>query len=152
MAADDHAVIAGISHYPDPMVGSLQGSDLDANAFRAWLVDPAGGAVPEANIRFINSAAVQGPQGPPVAQPVQPWQARPREDDITRWFDELQGSAQGLPGRRIGRRLYIYFAGHGVVSKFAFQPLLNDAALLMANATKTNAPHIFGRIYAAYFM
>jgi hypothetical protein len=151
MANDDYAVIAGISHYPDPAVGSLQGSDLDADAFRAWLVDPAGGAVPDDNIRFINSVAVQSPQ-PHAGQPVMPWHARPRENDITSWFDELQGRAQGLPGRRIGRRLYIYFAGHGVVSKFAFQPLLNDAALLMANATKTNAPHIFGRIYATYFM
>jgi hypothetical protein len=152
MANDDFAVIAGISHYPDPAVGSLQGSDADADAFRAWLVDPAGGAVPEDNVRWITSLAVNNPQAPQAGQPVMPWLARPKENDITSWFDELQGRAQGMPGRRIGRRLYIYFAGHGVVSKFAFQPLLNDAALLMANATKTNAPHIFGRIYATYFM
>ncbi len=145
MAAEDFAVIVGISHYPDPGVGSLQGSDLDADEFRQWLQDPKGGDVPPANIRFINSLAVKD-GGVPA------WKTRPLEHDVTGWFDELQGIAQGKPGKRMGRRLYIYFAGHGVVSKWAFAPLMNDAALLMANASPTNSPHIFGRIYAAYFM
>jgi hypothetical protein len=52
---------------------------------------------------------------------------------------------QGDEGVPLGRRLYIYLAGHG------FGPDVEEAALLMANASRRRMHHIPGRRYARWF-
>jgi hypothetical protein len=46
----------------------------------------------------------------------------------------------------VGRRLYIFLAGHG------FSPSGDEAALLMANATRGRTYHVPGRPYANWFL
>ena len=55
MAADDWAIVIGITSYPNlgPNTKPLQGAHLDAQAFRDWLVEPEGGGVPPDNVRLI---------------------------------------------------------------------------------------------------
>jgi hypothetical protein len=43
-------------------------------------------------------------------------------------------------------------AGHGVGLPFAYDPDQSDAALLTADATRWNAPHVMARVYALYFL
>jgi len=54
------AIVVGISDYQDPAIPDLQFAHSDAEAFSDWLRSPAGGNVPEDNIRlFVNSKATQ---------------------------------------------------------------------------------------------
>jgi Caspase domain len=133
MAADDHAVVVGITRYPS--LESLGGPEYDATEFAAWLEDPGGGAVPAAQVKRILSSCF-----PAAADPAEPTTAKVEQE-----FDRLhQLGVDG--GGRAGRRLYIYFAGHG------FAPSLEDAALLMANAARgRTGHHIPGRPYANWF-
>lgn len=47
------AVIIGVSHYRDAHIAQLQFADRDAQAVRAFLVDPKGGAVPPDHILYL---------------------------------------------------------------------------------------------------
>ena len=49
------AVVVGISDYQDPGIPDLRFADRDAEAFATWLRSPAGGAVPEENIRLLTN-------------------------------------------------------------------------------------------------
>lgn len=140
--AEDRAIVVGINRYPDPGLGDLAGPTNDARAFSRWLEERAG--VPRENIRRILSSA------PYRSRRMSVLDARPTNEAIGRAFDELQdlserGAEQGV-GRRIGRRLYIYLAGHG------FSPNSDEVALLMANATSTRTHHVPARVYANYFV
>jgi hypothetical protein len=135
MAANDHAIVAGVERYP--FLGDLGGPENDAKDFEAWLLDPNGGAVPPANIRRILSSdfAVTG----------NPLDAEPTTVRLERKFEELYDLGDANGGKT-GRRLYVYLAGHG------FAPSLEDAALLMANAARgRSGHHISGRTYANWF-
>ncbi len=78
--------------------------------------------------------------------------ARPTAERVHQAFENLQNiadanAAMGL-SRRVGRRLYIYMAGHGI------SPRDDQTALLMANATKRNVGsgfHILGQYNADWF-
>src|SRR5215469_9037175 len=54
VAADDRAIVVGISRYPD--LGDLAGSENDARAFDEWLKSETGGEVPKNNVRLILSS------------------------------------------------------------------------------------------------
>lgn len=134
MAATDRAIVVGVKDYPS--LGNLDGPENDARDFETWLLDPAGGAVPPANIKRILSSD--------FAATANPLDAEPTTVRLERAFDELYdlGNANG----KAGRRLYVYLAGHG------FAPSLEDAALLMANAARgKSGHHISGRTYANWF-
>jgi len=53
--AATRAVVVGISDYQDPGIPDLHFADRDAEAFAAWLRSPAGGSVPEDNIRLLTN-------------------------------------------------------------------------------------------------
>jgi hypothetical protein len=134
MAADDHAIVVGITKYP--ALGDLQGPENDANDFATWLVEPGGGNVPQANIKTIVSSKYPASGIRKDAQP-----------QLAAISTELELLAEGaLLNGRVGRRLYLYLAGHG------FAQTIEDAVLLMANAavgfTGFNIP---GRTYANWF-
>jgi hypothetical protein len=109
MAANDYAVIVGISRYP--ALKDLQGPDQDAKDFYTWL--KTRGGVPEENIKLVLSDA-----------PPKPGE-RPVQEEIDSAFDEIFALAEAKPGRR----LYFYFAGHGCSAAS------DHVALLMANAS-----------------
>jgi hypothetical protein len=128
----DHAIVVGITHYPQ--LRTLHGAERDADAFCDWLKSPRGGQVPEANINRIVSSLYD------------PAQVKPTTDIIDMAFMDIVRRGRQNEGR-LGRRLYLYFSGHGI------SPDLDpdDAALLMANAAR-DLPgfHIPGRLYASY--
>lgn len=143
MAVDDRGIIVGLTTYPN--ITSLQGPELDAEEFYDWLTAPTGGDVPTANIQKIVSSSFQpAPPAQPVDRPAQ---------EVAQAFDRLQAEAftSGVP-RRLGRRLYVYAAGHGAALPFAADPDRSDAALLVADASRFNATHVLTRVRALYFL
>lgn len=129
---DDYAVVVGIDRYPE--LGDLAGAGNDARAFHAWLLDPKGGDVPPEQAQLILS-----PDGADRAS------VTPTTLVVDQAFEALQDIAWNKGGR-VGRRLYIFLAGHG------FAPSLEEVALLMANAgRKRTGHHISGLPYAAWF-
>jgi hypothetical protein len=133
----DCAIVVGVGRYPS--LGDLGGPVNDAQAFIGWLTDPAGGRLDGARVRQILSP---GDTSPGVVHPL-------REEvlDAFDWLDKLAADSdeQGH-GLRAGRRLYLYFAGHG------FSPQENQTALLMANATRQRVGyHVAGPAYADWF-
>ena len=48
-----YAVVIGVSHYKDGRIPNLNFADRDAEAVRAFLLDPNGGGVSPANLRFL---------------------------------------------------------------------------------------------------
>jgi hypothetical protein len=127
----DHAVVIGITRYPD--LGNLQGPELDAIDFAAWLQHQAAEPLPAANIRLVVTSKY--PEDP----------KKPTTEQVDEAFTQIVDLPRGESGVA-GRRLYIYMAGHG------FSPTLEDAALLMANAARGKTGfHIPGRPYANWF-
>jgi hypothetical protein len=115
-AVRDHryAIVVGIDRYPG--FRDLGGPCNDAEAFAAWLRDPAGGDVPAANIRLLVGRDATDVQS-----------ARPVKRDIDIALHELVTLVRAA---RAPCRLYLYFAGHGVAAG------LGTAALLMADAER----------------
>lgn len=144
----DYAVIVGIQTYPafDPD-GPLEGPENDARAFYEWVKSPAGGNVPD-NKEHI-SLFVSSDYGPPFATLED---AKPMAQDIQKAFERLQNKADANDakgdGLQVGRRLYLYMAGHG------FAPRDDQTALLMANAARNRTGpmyHILGQYTADWF-
>ena len=106
------AVVVGIDRYPG--YGDLEGACNDARSFRDWLVDPDGGDVPEGNVRLHLSGNARSLRG-----------ARPLKHQIDRDLDELVAVADRAA---VPSRLYLYFAGHGIV------PTQSTGAGVLANA------------------
>lgn len=134
---DDHAVIVGIDTYPG--LSQLGGPCEDARLVRDWLLDPACGDVPAGNIKVLLTSDYH-PPGPTNVNDV-----HPVEDEVNDLFRPLV--TQGLMNGRIGRRLFIYLAGHG----FSDPSDMASAALFAANAEMVFAPHIAGTGYANWF-
>jgi hypothetical protein len=136
MNKEDFGIIVGINQYPE--LGALSGPENDATDFRDWLISPEGGAVPPENVTLITC-----PQPPATSV----FQAQPTTVQLDNAFEHLHVRAnEDGRGGVAGRRLYIFLAGHG------FAPNLEDAALLMANASRgRTGHHIPGRPYANWF-
>jgi len=118
MAKDDFAIVIGIDTYP--ALRRLRAAVKDSGRFLEWLTSPEGGDVPPDNIRLIQSPTKNSAD--PLATDTRPLQGE--VDQALRDF--------GVDNRqRIGRRLYFYFAGHGLGTTF------EDVGMLMANATMT---------------
>jgi len=116
--------VVGINHYPG--ISDLQGPVQDAAAFRAWLLDPAGGGLPEQNVTYVEPS--------PGGDSVQVGDARPtRSDLVSALFDTNDHATAAVgddPEKFARSRLYLFMAGHGIA------PSGGDAALLPANARR----------------
>lgn len=119
MAADDHAVVVGITHYAS--FECLDGPENDVNAVIEWLHAPDGGDVPKNQIHKVVSSKFDDT-------------CRPNTDDVYAAFEPLRSLALQRDPEPVGRRLYIFMAGHG------FAPAKREGSLLAANA----APKAFG--------
>ncbi|MEP7117090.1 MAG: caspase family protein [Acidobacteriota bacterium] len=136
MAADDRAIVVGINHYPGLRENGeskdLEGPERDAREVTDWLLSPTGGNVPAARVTtIVSGATAEGPT--------------PTEASVDQVFESIldEAKANGSVG---GRRLYLFFAGHGFASS------TEDVNLLMANATRDRTGHhIAGNKYVEWF-
>jgi len=143
MAVDDRGIVVGITVYPG--ISTLKGPELDAEEFYDWLTSPAGGDVPSHHVDKIVSSRFQpAPPAPPASLPAY---------EVIQAFYRLQAEAfaNQIP-RRLGRRLYIYAAGHGVGLSIRDDPDQSDAAFLIADATPYNTTHVMVKFNALYFL
>lgn len=145
MGRDDWAIVVGISTYPELAPNPLNGPENDARAVAAWLRSPTGGDVPAKQLRLILSSDYRQPfaageDAKPSGEKVQ--EAIKKLHRIAR-ANKKAGKPEG-----IGRRLYLYLAGHG------FAPADDQTALLAANASRTDIGppfHILGQYNADWF-
>ena len=119
MANKDCAIVVGVWSYPG--LSDLSGPENDAVAFADWVRRPGPGDVPSNRVKLIVSSDFAPLPFPTVDQ------AKPTRDGIEAAFDWLnrlarESNDQGT-GLNAGRRLYLYFAGHG------FAPILDESAL-----------------------
>jgi uncharacterized caspase-like protein len=132
---NDWAIVIGINQYPNVTgANDLQSAVNDAEDFIKWLVKDDGGAVPDDHIAKLlqKTSEVGGRFKPAKSQ----FEAFVEDRFLTI-----------LPQRPIGRRLYLYFSGHGISP--TGQESIRNAALLMANAVMpTPLLHIPGNILA----
>jgi hypothetical protein len=143
---DHHAIVVGLARYPglaeppDPPA-DLEGPEHDADAIADWLTSTTGGDVAPANVKIIKSSDF--PQAAAAGD------AKPALDDIQRAFARLDDSAtdneQQRRGRKVGRRLYVYMAGHG------FSPRRNHGCLFVSNATPRMGFHIYPSSWLEWF-
>jgi hypothetical protein len=126
MALADYALCVGINNYPG--LTPLSGAEHDAGAFHAWATG-AGGVDPS-RARLIRSSDFPDPAGPA--------EALPAAEQIWKFFEELRRAAASNNdadlGFQAGRRLYMFFSGHG------FSPTIDASGVLMANA-ELDTPH-----------
>lgn len=142
MAAEDWAIVVGINHYPGISEGNLQGPVADAAAFSEWLQSAQGGDVPNDHITLIQSVDLSPV---PLAEDAKPAIGQIHQA-FSRLLDLSNTNRAAKKGQRVGRRLYVYYAGHG------FEPAPEQAVLLLANAVeKSILYHVPGRSYPDYF-
>lgn len=127
---EDFAIVVGIDSYPK--LPPLSSAVADATAFAEWLRKPDGGGITDlSRLEIILSPEKQDPQ---ILAPLQS-----RIDNALKKFGVGQKHI-------IGRRLYVYFSGHGVGIDF------DDVAMLMANASMTELDNNIGlRSYRSFF-
>lgn len=87
----DFALLFGFDHYKS--LKPLKGPIGDAEDFQKWLLDPEGGNIPSGNCFML-------PSDPDY---------KPGQDDVDDRVDLILDAI----GKGKGRRLYIFFAGHG---------------------------------------
>ncbi|HEX7312582.1 MAG TPA: caspase family protein [Pyrinomonadaceae bacterium] len=147
MAHDDgyYAIIVGIK-YADQELNTLRGPENDAESFYKWVVSSEGGGVhdDEQHCRLILSSRFGGAAEPTAARVVGAFEA----------FDRIAAkNADEGRRRHVGKRLYIYLAGHG----FAPSNLDEETGLLVADAKSGDyQQHVLGRYcahwaYKAYY-
>ncbi len=139
---EDYAIVVGINGYPG--ISPLQGPENDARAFRDWLLSPSGGKFAAAGadrLKFLVSSDY------PEAREAR--RAKPTLELVEDAFYELFKAA--FKGK-VGRRLYVFLAGHGFAPSLGFAPGLDESALLMANAERQAlGHHIPGSVYVDWF-
>jgi len=116
---EDFALIIGINDYTlpgDNGLATLKGAINDANKFEEWVINPQGGNVPASNSYKVIS------QPEPNLSPIQ--------DQIDDKFLSIEKSLKNLiASGNSARRLYFYFAGHGLGTLDS----VTDTALVLAN-------------------
>jgi hypothetical protein len=144
--AQDWAIVVGIDVYPGYVNLNLAGGSNDATEMYNWLISPAptGGGVPRDQARLIRSTDFPGPFRGPL-------EGRPACFELERELLMLDDRAKrnndsGQSGFRVGRRLYLYFSGHGCA------PDSSESALLTADSSPDlTGLHIPGRLWAHLF-
>ncbi|MFD9908912.1 caspase domain-containing protein [Streptomyces sp. NPDC059063] len=135
-----HAVVVGINRYP--AISDLQGARGDAGRFRDWLVDPAGGGVPEDNVALVTATERDEREADVMT-------AVPTRENVNRALYQAHRAvreAVAAGGTWADTRLYLFLAGHGIA------PFGGDAALLMANAAiDLLGNHIAVRPYLSWY-
>jgi Caspase domain len=144
------ALVVGISHYPG--LSKLDGPEQDATDFFDWVTSPAGGGVcfdPAADPKTQKARLVLSSQFQPPA--VTAYDAKPTKSQIENWLRRLHEIAKSRDDLKVGKRLYLYFAGHG----FEVMPNAVDKngepVVLMANAEPDALEHVPARLWAELY-
>jgi len=138
MPLADHALVVGINRYPK--IGALTGAQNDAEDFYQWVTDPAGGAVDKTNALLLLSSNFDAAADPD--------EERPDKVLVERFFTKIDNSANANNaegeghGLKAGKRLWLFFSGHG------FAPSLDRSGVLMANATLDRVHNIAAMLWA----
>src|SRR5712671_335210 len=138
MALADRALVVGINRYPG--ISLLTGAENDAQDFYDWVTDPAGAGVNKVNALLILSSNFPSPPGADLAKPAKE-QIETFFTDIDNCADANNADGSGA-GLRAGKRLWLFFSGHG------FAPSLDRSGMLMANATLKRAHNISAMLWA----
>jgi len=136
--ADDWAVVVGIKYYPG--LRDLKGPVDDATEFKNWALNS--GYVPDRQLIFLQS---------PAQRPATTAEAQPTGAAITQAFETLIRAARPKKFHYLGRRLYLFFSGHGIVAMRATTPDYSEAALLTADADQLFMKHVSLRSWAEWF-
>jgi len=137
--ATDWAIVAGINFYP--AFTHLKGPRYDAAQFKKWAVSR--GFVPDDQVMTVQS---------PDTCPAGLSDAKPTMEELTNAFTTLVSNARNRKYHYLGRRLYLFFSGHGIVATSGAAPDYREAALLMANADADRLGfHIGVRAHAEWF-
>lgn len=144
MADTDWGIVVGVQRYPD--LDPLNGCDNDARDFHAWLLAPTGGNITKPEQVFLITTSMY----PPFSNAEE---AMPTERQVRLAAQRIQRVAHENflntgTKKYVGRRLYLYLAGHG------FAPTREQTALLMADASKRNVGppyHWLGEWTAEWF-
>jgi uncharacterized caspase-like protein len=118
------AVVIGVDQYWSEQA-SLHGAVNDALAVRTWLLDPAGGNVPEQQLLLLLSPR------PDVKPDVAFIEAT--KDNINLAINDLMLISKGE-----GERLYFFFAGHGLTARVANR---DENALVTTGFNAVNTDH-----------
>ena len=134
-APNDYAVIVGINRYrSEDGIEPLKGAVNDAKLFREWIVDPNGGGL-DPDPKSERVVLITSPEDGPLA---------PNRDTIEDQIQTFyQKAASGM--RPVGRRLYLFMAGHGV------NPIEgpgDDCSLIAANSFINSLRVLTGRVTA----
>jgi hypothetical protein len=136
MPLADRALVVGINRYPK--IGPLSGAQNDAEAFYEWVTDPAGGRVTKANALLLRSTD--------FAVAPDPDDERPDKVVIEKFFTGIDNAANANnlegEGLKAGKRLWLFFSGHG------FAPSLDRSGVLMANATLDRVHNVAAMLWA----
>jgi hypothetical protein len=140
MAADDYAILVGISRYADPAFPALTGPPRDVALVKEWLMSANGGNVPADRIRTILSPESFPPD-------LDALQAPPLASQFHLEFVKMERERMALKGERTkSGRLYLFFSGHGFCARDIDRDA--EAALYAANAAKDFFEHIYGTYFA----
>ncbi len=118
---NDRAIVVGIARYPrfgtdGQSANDLKGPVNDAVAMASWLVKEA-----QASVTLVTSNGVGN-------APFSVTELRPNPQDLQDQFLAYISEANSKATRRLGRRLYVYMAGHG------FVPEPRNLSLITADA------------------
>lgn len=97
MSGNDYAIVVGINDYAEPRM-RLKGALNDATDFVAWLCSPQGGRLKPERVEPFTLLSDSSSK-------------TPTSSEVWMKVAEMIRLARG---GRLGRRLYIFFAGHGV--------------------------------------
>jgi uncharacterized caspase-like protein len=149
---EDYAIIVGINVYHVPALPSLHAPEIDALRFRNWLISPMGGKVAMDKTKLIISSDPRYPASDPNDPST--WQPALGALNLAfRKYSDLAFVNELNKGKsRVGRRLYIFLAGHGITPAKAATPDLDEAALLTASASlQAPGEHLLGYAWANWF-
>lgn len=137
MPLADRALVVGIDRYP--AISALSGAENDAKAFHTWVT--SSGQVESRNTLLLTSSAFTAAANAD--------DERPAKEQIERFFTDIDNAAEannqaGL-GHQAGRRLWMFFSGHG------FSPSLDKSAVLMANASLKRVHSVAAMMWANRF-
>jgi uncharacterized caspase-like protein len=139
--SEDHAIVVGINHYPGLALPPLEGAERDAEAFAHWLLSADGGRLCQENINLIV----------PHQAFASTEEATPNFETVHSAFRKYAERVYDALNKRVGRRLYIFLSGHGILPTKTDSQVMKESALLMANAADADLRHFPGYAYANWF-
>lgn len=138
---EDWALCVGIGAYgAGTKLAPLPGALNDAETIYRWLIDPGGGDVPKEQAHLILSPKAQADgTSEPTAERI--------EKFLRKLVLDAGANREKGEGFRVGRRLWLFYSGHGI----GF-PEQKETGLLAADAfPPVDVPHVAGTAWARAF-